>query len=107
MTVRIAALALILAVGVCFEARDAEAQAGKTVRIGVLRPAPDGPEFRQLFEPFHETLRENGFVEGRNLTIELRVRRATTPELLTLGHELVRLKVDAILAASGAGVRAA
>jgi putative ABC transport system substrate-binding protein len=85
----------------------AEVQAAKGARIGVLRPAPDGPEFRQLFEPFRQALRERDFLEETNLTIELRVRPGTADEMLALARELVRLNVDAILAVSPAAVRAA
>jgi len=104
---RIVTFAFLFAVGALYAPLVAEAQADKGVRIGVLRPAPDGPEFRQLFEPFRQALRERGFLEGTNLTIELRVQPGTAAEMLALARELVRLNMDAILAVSPAAVTAA
>jgi len=104
---RIVSLAVICAVGILSTSAGVEAQAQKAVRVGVLRPAPDGPEFRQLFEPFRQALRERGFLEGTNLFIELRVRPGTADEMRTRARELVRLNMDAILAVSPAAVTAA
>jgi hypothetical protein len=61
----------------------AGAQPEKAVRIGVLRPAPDGPVFRQMFEPFQQALRARGFLEGTNL----RVRAGSPEEMLALACE--------------------
>ena len=55
---------------------------------------------------FRERLRELGYVEGRNVAIEY--RWAGTPDLFPdLAAELVRLKVDVIVAGSFPGARAA
>ena len=86
-------------------AADAQ-QRGKVYRVGILRPAPDNPVFRRDFEGFRQILRENGYVEGANLAIEYRVRAGGPDELLALAGELVRLKVDVILAIAPAGVAA-
>lgn len=82
-------------------------QAGKTWRIGVLRAAPDDKVFRQNFEPFVPTLREHGFTQGTNLLIEYRVRPGNPEEIRVLASDLVRAKVDAILAIAAPGVTAA
>ena len=79
----------------------------KAVLIGVLRPAPDDPVFRQNYEPFLQTLRESGFVDGQNLAIEYRVRAGSPEQILALAGELVRLNVDAILAIAPAALSAA
>jgi putative ABC transport system substrate-binding protein len=79
----------------------------KTVRIGVLRAAPDAPIFRQGFELFRQALRENGFREGTNLAIEYRVRAGTAQEISALADELARQRMDAIAAIGPAAVRAA
>lgn len=76
-------------------------------RIGVLRAAPDDQVFRQNFEQFVPTLRERGFAEGSNLTIEYRVRPGNSAEILGLARELVQARVDAILAIAAPGVVAA
>ncbi len=81
--------------------------ARKSVRVGVLRPAPDDPVFRSNYDPFRQALRENGFLEGQNLTIEYRVRAGNPEQILALASELVRLNVDAILAISPAALSAA
>jgi putative ABC transport system substrate-binding protein len=104
---RVVALAIMLVVGVLSAPLVATPQTGRAVRIGVLRPAPDDPVFRQLFEPFRQTLRESGFREGTNLTFEWRVRAGSAEEMDALASELVRLKVDAIFAVAPAGVSAA
>ena len=52
MTARIVAFSIIVAVGALSASLAAAAQPEKAVRVGVLRPAPDDPVFRQLFEPF-------------------------------------------------------
>ncbi len=75
-------------------------------RIGVLRPGPDDAVFRQNVDPFRHALRELRFSEGTNLTIEYRVRAGKPEEILALANDLVRAKVDAILAISSAGVSA-
>jgi putative ABC transport system substrate-binding protein len=80
---------------------------GKAARIGVLRPAPDDAVFRHNFGPFPQVLRENGFLEGQNLTIEYRVRAGNAEQILALAAELVRLNVDAILAIAPAALSAA
>lgn len=101
-------LALGIALSVFVLAPLAAAQVpAKAVRVGVLRPGPDDAVFRQNFDPFRQALRENGFVEGTNLTIEYRVRPGSDQEIAGLAGELVRLRVDAILALAPAGVRAA
>lgn len=107
MTAGLVALGLISALAVLAAPLAVTAQSDKGLRIGVLRPAPDGPVFRQLFEPFKQALRERGFVEGTNLTIELRVRPGSAAEMLALARELVHLNMDTILAVSPAGVTAA
>lgn len=82
-------------------------QAGKVWRLGVLRPAPDDAVFRQNFDPFLQALRELRFTEGKNLTIEYRVRPGKPEEILAFANDLVRAKVDAILAVAPVAVSAA
>ncbi|HLC28308.1 MAG TPA: ABC transporter substrate-binding protein [Dehalococcoidia bacterium] len=86
----------------------AEAQpAGKVARIGYLgvaSPAVGGP-YRKAFR---EGLRELGWIEGQNLFIEERWADGTYDTLPALAAELVRRKVDVIVAsAATAAVRAA
>ena len=48
----------------------ASAQDPAVPLIGFLNSASPGP-FVRLANPFHQGLREGGYVEGRNVTIEL------------------------------------
>ena len=65
----------------------ATARPGKVYRIGYLSSAssstPNG------FEPFRQGLRELGYVEGRNITIEARWADGDTARLPRLAHALV------------------
>jgi putative tryptophan/tyrosine transport system substrate-binding protein len=77
-------------------------QAGKVWRVGFLRA---GEPLTLWIEEFRHGLRELGYVEGQNLTIEFRI--GTLDQLPQLAEELVRSKVDVILAsASSAGIAA-
>ena len=74
----------------------AEAQpAGKVYRLGFLsdgRPT-DSPPLRA----FEETLRELGYVEGRNLVVDRRYAAFNYDRLPELAADLVRLKPDVIV----------
>jgi putative ABC transport system substrate-binding protein len=75
----------------------AQAQQPKKVpRIGFLSPSSPGPDPR--VEAFRQGLRELGYVEGQNVTIEYRWADGRFEQLPDLAGELVRLKVDVIVA---------
>ena len=81
----------------------AEAQAtGKVHRIGFLR---DGQPPQSYVEAFQQGLREWGYVDGRNVVIEFRV--GSVDQLPQLAEELVRLKVDVIVASAAPSALAA
>ena len=82
----------------------AEAQpAGKVYRIGVLGgSSPPDP----FVEAFKQGLRELGYVEGQNISIEYRWAGGRVEQLPGLAADLVRLKVDVIVASSQAAVAA-
>jgi len=79
-------------------------QPGKAHRIGFLSLQP-GPG--ATTEAFRQALRELGYVEGRTITIEYRWAAAKEERLPELAAELVRLKVDVIVAAGTPSVEAA
>ena len=83
-----------------------EAHAARSVTIGVLS-ALSGEWNRASLEAFRQGLKELGWEEGRNLGIEARFADGDVARLPALGEELVRRKVDVILAATSAGTRAA
>ncbi|HKU46441.1 MAG TPA: ABC transporter substrate-binding protein, partial [Burkholderiales bacterium] len=84
----------------------ASAQRPKLWRVGVLAPTPitDSP---RIWNAFVHTLRELGYVEGRNLVIEWRSAEGNYERLPALAVELVNLKVDAILASAPPAISAA
>jgi putative ABC transport system substrate-binding protein len=72
-------------------------QPGKIPRIGFLLPYSPGPDAR--VEAFRQGLRELGYVEGQNITLEYRWADGKFERLPDLAADLVRLKVDVIVAA--------
>src|SRR5262249_32147468 len=54
-----------------------------------------------LREPFHQGMRDLGYVEGRNLVIERRYAEGRLERYPALASELVALKVDAIVPSAG------
>jgi putative tryptophan/tyrosine transport system substrate-binding protein len=85
--------ALLLALGLSAEAQEPK----KVPRIGVLWPflPTVGPP---LAEAFRQGLRNLGYVEGQNITIEYRYSEGKDSRLPDLAGELLRLKVDVIFA---------
>jgi ABC-type uncharacterized transport system substrate-binding protein len=94
-------------IGLIFGSIDpAEAQqlAKKVTRIGVLSPGslPLGP-----LEAFRQTLREVGYIDGQNITIEWRFAEGKNDRLPELAEDLVRLKVDVIFVINTQAAQAA
>jgi putative ABC transport system substrate-binding protein len=58
-------------------------------------------------EVFRQGLREFGYVEGQNLVIENRYAEGREERLHDLAAELVRLKVDVIVAGGATAIQAA
>ena len=69
-------------------------------RIGYLNPNPATAN-PLLFEGFRQGLRDLGYVEGRNLLIEVRSAEGNSERLQVLAAELVALKVDVIVTGGG------
>ena len=74
----------------------AEAEQGKSYRIGVLEIVDEVANAPNL-DAFRQGLRELGYVDGRNVAIEYRSAEGRTERLSDLARELVRLKVDVIV----------
>jgi len=72
-------------------------QAESTPRIGLLWPG-DAPPASPRMESFRQGLCALGFVDGQNVAIELRYAQRGPQQLPELAAELVRLKVDVVLA---------
>jgi putative tryptophan/tyrosine transport system substrate-binding protein len=104
MLIRRAALTAALVLGLLVAPLTAEAQrAGKVFRIGVLAAGIGGGSTNV----FRQSLSELGYVEGRNLVVEWREAEGKPERFADLAAELVRLKVDAIVAMAPAATFAA
>ena len=77
-------------------------QAGKVYRIGWLAGAPNPPE-RWKF--FLDAMRERGWIEGQNFTMEFRIVEFARAE--AAARELVNLNVDLLLAVNTSNAWAA
>jgi putative ABC transport system substrate-binding protein len=81
-------------------------QPGKIPRIGLL--SPFSPSATALWhEAFRQGLRDLGWIEGQNISIEYRYSEGRDDRLPELAADLVRLKVDIIVAAGTADSLAA
>jgi putative ABC transport system substrate-binding protein len=80
-------------------------QAGKVYRIGFLWDSP--AVFAEAIEAFRDGLRELGWIDGRNITIEYRWAEGRPERMRELAEELVRLKVDIIVVPSSIYTEAA
>jgi ABC-type uncharacterized transport system substrate-binding protein len=74
-------------------------QAAKVHRLGLLGGSPpNSPGARRAWEGFFQGMRELGYVEGQNILVEGRWYGDRADRLPALAAELVRLKVDVIVA---------
>ncbi len=90
---RLFGFAVVLTFSVILAPLAAGAQQVRTSRLGVLVNT-DSPRL----EAFRQELRDQGYVEGRNMLAEYRYYAAAKSESLdVLARDLVQLKVDVIL----------
>jgi putative tryptophan/tyrosine transport system substrate-binding protein len=81
-----------------------DAQKPPTVRkIGFVGWTTIG-QIRSSYEIFQQSLRELGYADGHNIAVEYRTAEGG-PRLLEIANELVREKVDVIVAAGGPAAR--
>ena len=100
-------LIMTLALGLLL-APCAEAQGPVQMRrLGVLSSFSPHPEPARRLEVFRQSLRDLGYVEGQNRTIEYRWAEGHVDRLPTLADELVRLKVEVIVPVGTSAVYAA
>jgi putative ABC transport system substrate-binding protein len=81
-----------------------EYKAGKVYRIGFLS---QGQPPKAFLEALQQSLRERGYAEGRNLVWEFRSTDGSLDQLPQFAEDLVRLKVDVILARNSSAAMAA
>jgi putative ABC transport system substrate-binding protein len=85
----------------------AEAQQPKKVpRVGLLFSASTAVT-EPYINAFRQGLRELGYIEGKNIVLEIRGGAAEPDRVSDLAAELVHLKVDIIIAGGNPAVRAA
>jgi putative ABC transport system substrate-binding protein len=84
----------------------AQAQQAKVARIGLLAIASREAELEKL-EAFWQAMRERGWVKGQNVVIEERWADGKVERLASFAAELVRRKVDLIIAPGQAAALAA
>ena len=85
-------------------------QPGKVYRVGVIFTTAPVSEMYASNTPlstFVHTLRDLGYVEGRNLVLEGRSAEGRFERFADIIAELVNLKVDVIVTSSNAAARAA
>ena len=101
--VTIAAAFLLFSAPLAVEAQ----QPGKVYRVGVLTNKASDPAEARLWQAFRSGLRERGWIEGQNILIEFRAAEGNTARLPELAADLVRLKVDLIVARASIWVQTA
>lgn len=101
--VRPLVVALLLAMAIALPAQPP----AKVYRIGFLGVTSPTSPHGAFVDAFREGLRERGYVEGKNVTIEYRWAESDYSRLPVLAAELVRLNVDLILTHGTPGARAA
>ena len=80
----------------------------KVPRVGYLTAGSHADQGRQRrFEAFRQGMRDLGYAEGQNIAIESRWAEGKDDRYPTLAADLVRLKVDVIVAVGGAASKAA
>jgi len=95
----------VVAIAICGAVASAQQQA-KVPRIGYLGTASPSAVSARV-EAFRQGLRELGYAEGKNIVIEWRYAEGKLDHLPALAAELVRLKVDIIVASGTTSTRAA
>ncbi len=91
--------AIVVALTVC-GARAQAQQPGKILRIGFLDTST-ASGMAVLIDAFRQELSKLGWIEGKNLTIEYRFAEGKSERSPDLAADLVRLKVDLIVASGG------
>jgi putative ABC transport system substrate-binding protein len=97
-------LGIALTLGLVSVATCAE-QPSRTALLGVLVPSIGASD--ALIDAMRDGLRQLGYVEGQSIRIEFRSAQGKLERLPGLAEELVRLKVDVIVAGADPAIRAA
>ena len=80
-------------------------RAAKIPRICVLAvPSFDSPEMHALLDAVRQGLRENGYVEGKNIVVEYRSAGGKFEQLPRLASEVVGLDINVIVVGTGSQI---
>ena len=82
-------------------------QTGKVYRVGILTNKASDPAEARLWQAFRSSLRERGWIEGENIVLEYRWTEGNFARLPELVADLVRIRVDLIVARASAWVQPA
>jgi len=107
-TLKVTALSWVVLAALDFRATPLSVEAqqtGKVPRIAVLTTS--SPPRSSATDEFIQGLRDLGYIEGRNVTIEWRWGHGTTERFPEYAADVVRFNVDVILAANAAAAQAA
>jgi putative ABC transport system substrate-binding protein len=99
--------AIALAVAIVLLAASSTGGAARVYRVGMLWYGRSLETRQPVIDAFKQGLSEQGFVEGQNLLLEHRHSGATLDGLPALAAELVRAKVDVIVAIGPVAIRSA
>src|SRR5215470_9533099 len=76
--------------------------ATRVARVGYISPgSASDPARRRRLDAFRQGLRELGYVEGRNIALDARWAEGKYDRYTALAADLVRLKMDVIVAVGG------
>jgi putative ABC transport system substrate-binding protein len=95
MIPKLCVLTLCAVLAVLWQSAGAQ-QPNRLPRVGFLTSSPS--VFPERNEAFRQGLRELGYIEGKNIVIEWRYSEGKPDRFPVLAAELVRLKVDVIVA---------
>ena len=103
-----AKLSLVVAVSILAAPLAGDAQVTKVPRVGFLNAGSrSDPGSQRNRDVFRQGLRDLGYVESQNIVLEYRWAEGRLDRLSDLAVELVRLKVDVIVAQATPGAAAA
>ncbi|HEY1268938.1 MAG TPA: ABC transporter substrate-binding protein [Candidatus Binatia bacterium] len=102
--------ACLLAVSIVFMLAPATSPAGEAPslrRVGLVSSSGDPRSPGPLIDAFRRRLRELGYVEGQNLSLELRFAQGRLERIPAFVEEFAKRKVDALVVSSVPAIRAA
>jgi putative ABC transport system substrate-binding protein len=105
-TIGVVVALVLCGLGAPLAAGAQEPKPGKMVRIGRLSPLSAETD-RPFVDALRRGMRDLGWVDGRNFTIESRFAEGRPDRLAELAAELVRQRVDIIVTGSNPGALAA